>query len=141
MRKKKFKIYLLKLGEIKYFVRKARTMSSPRINRISTKWKFNKRCHKFFATFREEAHRTKFMSASWELADRIPISKEKDSRKLDQFQPISLLNVKVNIFFGDIAKKITRFVINNGYVNSSIQRLEVPAFHVVLNKALFCGTE
>ena len=54
--------------------------------------------------------------------------KEKDSRKIDQFQPISLLNVEGKIFFGVIAKRMMRFVINNRYVNTSIQKAGVPRF-------------
>ena len=65
---------------------------------------------------------------NWELADGIYITKENDSRKIDQCRPISLLNVEGKIFFGFIAKRMTRFVINNGYVNTSIQKAGVPGF-------------
>ena len=51
---------------------------------------------------------------------------KKDSRKIDQFQPISLLNVEDKIFFSVIANRMMRFVINNGYVNASIQKAGVP---------------
>ena len=54
--------------------------------------------------------------------------KEKDSRKIGQFRPISLLNVEGKIFFSVIAERMTRFVINNGYVNTSIQKVGVPGF-------------
>ena len=65
---------------------------------------------------------------NWGFADGINIPKEKDSRKIEQFQPISLLNVEGKIFFGVIAKKMMRFVINNGYVNTSNQKAGVPGF-------------
>ena len=55
------------------------------------------------------------MAENLELADEIHIPKE-DSRKIEQFRRISLLNVEGKIFFGVIAKRMTRFVINNGYV-------------------------
>ena len=58
---------------------------------------------------------------------------KKDPRKIDHFRPIYLLNVEGKIFFGVIVKRMTRFVINNRYVNISIKRLEFPAFQVVLN--------
>ena len=38
--------------------------------------------------------------------------KEKDSRKLDQFHPISLFNVEGKIFFGVIVKRMSRFVMS-----------------------------
>ena len=54
--------------------------------------------------------------------------KKKDSRKLDQFQQISLLNVEGKIFFRVIAKRMMRFMINNGYVNTSIWKARIPSF-------------
>ena len=126
----------LKLGEIKDFVRKARPKSSPGINGIS--YKLYKRCPKILALLWKllrEAYTKKFIAENWGLADGIHIPKEKDSRKIEQFRPISLLNVKVKIFFGVIAKRMTRFVINNGYVNTSIQKAFL-AFQIVLNLPL-----
>ena len=54
--------------------------------------------------------------------------KKKDSRKIDQFRPVSLLNVEGKIFFGVIAKRETRFMINNGYVYTSIQKAGILGF-------------
>ena len=73
-----------------------------------------------------EAHRTKFIAESLGLADVIHIPKEKDPRKVDQFRPISLLNIDGWIFFDVIAKRMARFMINNGYVNSSTLRAGKP---------------
>ena len=75
-----------------------------------------------------EAFTRKFIAENWGSADGIHIPKEKDSRKIDQFRPIPLLNVEGKIFFGVIAKWMTIFVINNGYVNTSIQKAGVPGF-------------
>ena len=119
----------LKLGKIKDFVRKARPKSSPGINSIS--YKLYKRCPKILALLwklLQEAYTKKFIADDWGLADGIHIPKEKDSRKIEQFRPISLLNVEGKIFFGVIAKRMTRFMINNGYVNTSIQKAGVPGF-------------
>ena len=85
----------LKLGEIKDFVKKARAKSSPGINGIS--YKLYKRCPKILAflwKLLREAYTKKFIADNWRLADEIHIPKEKDSRKLEQFRPISLLNVE-----------------------------------------------
>ena len=118
----KFDDSLLKLGEIKDFLRKARAKSSPGINGIP--YKLNKKCSKILALLWKllrEAYANKFIADNRELADGIHISKEKDSRKIEQFRPISLL-----IVFGVIAKRMTRFVINNGFINTSIQKAGVP---------------
>ena len=62
------------------------------------------------------------IAENWGLADGIHVPKEKDSRKIDHFRPISLLNVEGKIFFSFIAKRMMRFVINN----ASIQKAGVP---------------
>ena len=62
------------------------------------------------------------------ISDGIHIPKEKDSRKIEQFRPISFLNIEGKIFFGVIAKRMTRFMINNGYVSTSIQKAGIDCF-------------
>ena len=120
--RKKIDNSTLKLGEIKDLVRQARAKSSPEINGIS--YKLNERCPKILALLSkplQEAHRKKFIAENWVLSYGIHILKEKDSRKIDQFRQISLLNIEGKIFFGVIAKRMTRFVINNEvcqYINT-----------------------
>ena len=75
-----------------------------------------------------EAYTKKFIVENWGLADGLYIPKEKNSRKIEQFLSISLLNVEKKIFFSVMVKRMTRFVINNGYVNTSIQKAGVPGF-------------
>ena len=58
----------------------------------------------------------------------IYIPKEKNSKHLEQFRPISLLNVEGKIFFGVIAKRTMRFVLNNKFVNTSNQKAGIPGF-------------
>jgi len=119
----------LKLGEIRDFVKKARAKSSPGINGIS--YKLYKRCPNVLTLLwrlLRKAHIKKFIAEDWGLADGIHIPKEKDSKRLDQFRPISLLNVEGKIFFGVIAKRMTTFILNNAYVNTSIQKAGIPGF-------------
>ena len=67
--------------------------------------------------------------------------KEKNSKNLEQFRPISLLNVEGKIFFGVIAKRMMRFVLNKKFVNTSIQKLEFLVFQAASNMHPCCGTE
>jgi len=46
-------------------------------------------------------------------------SKEKDSREIDQYRSKALLNVEGKIFFSVLARTITNFLLENGYVNTS----------------------
>ena len=74
------------------------------------------------------AHIKKFIAEGWGLADGIYIPKEKNYKNLEQFRPISLLNVEGKIFFGVIAKGMMKFVLNNKFVNTSIQKAGIPGF-------------
>ena len=74
------------------------------------------------------AHIKKLIAEDWGLADGIYIPKEKNSKNLEQFQPISWLNVEGKIFFRVIAKRMRRFVLHNKFVNTSIQKAGIPGF-------------
>ena len=67
-------------------------------------------------------------SEFWDKQMESTYKKKKDSRKLDQFRPISLLNVEGKIFFVVIAKRIRRFMIYYGYVNILKQKAGIPGF-------------
>ena len=119
----------IKLGEVKNFSRKARSKSTPGINGIS--YKLYKRCPKVLTSLWKllrVVHIKKFISEDWGLVDGIYIPKEKNSKNLEQFRPISLLNVEGKIFFGVIAKRMMKFVLNNKFVNTSIQKSGIPGF-------------
>jgi hypothetical protein len=54
--------------------------------------------------------------------------KEKDSREISQFITISLLNVESNIFFSLLAKRMSTYMTENGYVDTSVHKGGVPGF-------------
>ena len=56
------------------------------------------------------------------------IPKEKNSKHLEQFQPILLLSVEEKNFFRVIAKRMMRFVLNNQFINILIQKAGTPGF-------------
>ena len=125
----KFDNSTIKLGEVKDFIWKATAKSTPGINGIS--YKLYKRCPKVLAflwKLLRVAHINKFIADEWGLADGIYIPKEKNSKHLEQFRPISLLNVEKKIFFRVIAKRMMRFVLNNKFINISIQKAGIPSF-------------
>ena len=90
-----------------------------------------KRCPKVLTSLwklLQIVHIKKFIAEDWGLADGIYIPKEKNSKNLEQFRPISWLNVEGEIFFGVIAKRMMKFVLNNKFVNTSIQKVAIPGF-------------
>ena len=74
------------------------------------------------------AHIKKFIAENCGLEDGIYIPKEKSSRHREYFRPISKLNVERKIFFGVIAKRTMRFVMNNKFINTSIEKAGIPGF-------------
>ncbi|KAJ7998423.1 hypothetical protein DPEC_G00204780 [Dallia pectoralis] len=46
--------------------------------------------------------------------------------QLERFRTISLLNVEGKVFFGILAKRLTQFLINNKYIDTSVQKGGVP---------------
>lgn len=66
------------------------------------------------------------------LAERQPdaegcfIPKEENSTNIKQFRTISLLNVEDKIFFGILAKRLTTFMLDNNYIDNSVQKGGVP---------------
>ena len=61
------------------------------------------------------------MSRDWNVANGVYIPKEQNSSDIGQFRPISLLNVEGKMFFAVLAKRLTRYLLSNGYVDSAVQ--------------------
>ena len=61
-------------------------------------------------------------------ADGIFTPKELDSTAVNQFRPISVLNVEGKVFFSVLARRLANFLQANGYVDSSIQKAGIPGF-------------
>lgn len=59
---------------------------------------------------------------SWRRAE------EQGSTQISQFRTISLLSVEGKIFFSVLAKRMSVFMTQNGYINTSIQKGGVEGF-------------
>ena len=66
--------------------------------------------------------------ASWKEAEGIFTPKERNSKMVNQFRTISLLNVEGKIFFAILAKRLTSFLTGNLYIDTSVQKGGVPGF-------------
>ena len=74
----------------------------------------------------ESAWETGRVDNEWKRAEDVYIPKEKDSRSLTQFRPISLLNVEGKVFFTIMASRLTQYVMSNRYIDTTIQKGGVP---------------
>ncbi len=63
---------------------------------------------------------------SFLIAEGCFVPKQEDSSSLKDFCTISLLNVEGKVFFGILAKRLTQFLINNKYIDTSVQKGGVP---------------
>ena len=55
-------------------------------------------------------------------------TKEQNSKTVNQFRTISLLNVEGKIFFAILAKRLTSFLTGNSYIDTSVQKGGVSGF-------------
>merc|ERR1712240_820684 len=66
------------------------------------------------------------VSDQWNTADGVYIPKEQDSSSINQFRPISLLNVEGKIFFSVMASRLSTFLLENNYLDVSVQKGGIP---------------
>jgi len=126
----------LKAKEVREFVRKARTKSAPGMNGLS--YKLYKNCPLVLGELTvllQRAWKEDLIPQDWCLADGIQIPKEKNSVGIGNFRPISLLNVEGKIFFGVIARRMTNFLMDNGLIDTSVQKAGIPGFPGCLEHA------
>ncbi|GFO07105.1 reverse transcriptase [Plakobranchus ocellatus] len=75
------------------------------------------------------------ISKEWMTAEKVYIRKEQDSKGINQFRPISLLNVEGKIFFSIMASRLTKYLTENGYINTSVQKGGIPGVSGCLEHA------
>lgn len=56
------------------------------------------------------------------------IAKETNSKDISQFRNTALLNVEGKIFFSVLARRMTNYLLKNGYVETNCQKAGVPGF-------------
>ncbi|XP_060076611.1 uncharacterized protein LOC132556244 [Ylistrum balloti] len=64
----------------------------------------------------------------WQTAEGIFVPKEKNSATMNQFRTISLLSVEGKIFFAILARRMTKYMTSNEYIDSSVQKGGIPGF-------------
>jgi len=126
----------LKLSEVMEMVEKARAKSAPGANGLS--YRLLKKCPgvlKVLWRLLRVAWRQLNVHVNWCVAEGIYIPKEAESEGLTQFRPISLLNIEGKVLFGALAKRMTKFALQNRYINTSVQKAGIPGFPGCLEHA------
>ncbi|GFN86432.1 reverse transcriptase [Plakobranchus ocellatus] len=115
------------LQEVIAVVNKARAKSAPEPNGVP--YVLYKRCpnvlkklHKLL----QSAWKNTKTNKEWMTAEGVYIPKEQDSKGINQFRPILLLNVEGKIFFSNMASRLTKYLTENGYINTTVQNNGIP---------------
>ena len=133
---KKFNENPPSLEEVVKVVNKARSKSSPGPNGIP--YLVYKKCPRVLGWVHKlirSAWKNERIPSQWMCADGVYIPKEQNSTDLNQFRPISLLNVEGKIFFAVMASRLTEFLMANSYVDLSVQKGGIPGVSGCLEHA------
>ena len=109
------------LGEVKDIIKKARFGSAPGPNAIPYKvYKMCPRILKRLWRLLRVVWRKGEVPEAWKEAEGIFTPKEKNSKTVNQFRTISLLNVEGKVFFAVLAKRLTSYLTDNAFINTSV---------------------
>ncbi|KAL0188639.1 hypothetical protein M9458_015738, partial [Cirrhinus mrigala] len=123
-----FNIMPPKLSEVRQVVEKARS-SAPGPNGVP--YKLYKNCPKVLELLwylMRTAWKKQIIPSEWQRAVAVFIPKETNSKDISQFRSIALLNVEGKIFFSVLARRMTNYLLENGYVDTNCQKAGVPGF-------------
>nr|XP_033488803.1 uncharacterized protein LOC117260806 [Epinephelus lanceolatus] len=115
--------------EVQDIVRKAKSSAAPGPSGIP--YKVYKKCPKLLRRLWKIMRKIwakGTIPPSWKLAEGCFVPKEEGSSAISQFRTISLLNVECKIFFSALARRITSYMTQNHYINTSIQKGGIPGF-------------
>ncbi|KAI4879743.1 hypothetical protein NFI96_004950, partial [Prochilodus magdalenae] len=66
------------------------------------------------------------VAQQWRHAEGVWIPKEENASTIEQFRVISLLSVEGKVFFSIVARSLTKFLLGNGYIDTSVQKGGIP---------------
>ena len=112
-----------KLSDVEKYLKKARTASSP--GPSSVPYAVFKKCSSIRHALWEMLKvlwGNDVVPDSWSTAQGVYIPKEENSAGINMFHPISLLDVDGKIMFGILANRLAAFLLQNGYIDTSVQK-------------------
>ena len=124
-----FNIMPPKLSEVRQVVKKARSSSAPGPNGVP--YRLYKNCPKVLEVLwhlSRTAWKKQLIPSEWQRAVAVFIPKEENSKDIGQFRNIALLNVEGKIFFSVLARRMSTYLLENNYIDTSCQKAGVPGF-------------
>jgi len=125
----KFELGPLKYQELEAFLKKARASSAPGPNGIP--YRVYKKCPELRSLLfgiLKTAWNQQCGPKEWSVADGIFIPKVVEAAEIGDFRVTAKTNVEGKIFFGLIAKRLTNFLLANGYIDTTVQKAGIPGF-------------
>ncbi|XP_019617765.1 PREDICTED: uncharacterized protein LOC109465064 [Branchiostoma belcheri] len=117
----------LKLAEVKDVIRKARAGAAPGPSGII--YRIYKKCPRLTRrlwSLLKVVWRKKKLPQGWKKAEGVFCPKQENAKGIEQFRTISLLSVEGKIFFAVLAKRLLKYMMDNNYIDTSIQKGGVP---------------
>ncbi|KAJ8393294.1 hypothetical protein AAFF_G00061950 [Aldrovandia affinis] len=118
-----------KLSEVRQVIQRARSASAPGPN--VTPYKLYKNCPrvlKLLWTLMRVTWNKQSIPSEWQRAMAVSIPKQQNAKTIEQFRSIALLNVEGKLFFSVMARRMTTYLMENNYIDTSCQKAGVPGF-------------
>ncbi len=118
-----------KFSEVRQVIQRARSASAPGLNGIP--YKLYKSCPgvlKLLWTLMRITWTKQTIPSEWQRAVAVSIPKQQNAKTIEQFRSIALLNVEGKIFFSVMARRMTTYLTENNYINTSCQKAGIPGF-------------
>ncbi|XP_069114421.1 uncharacterized protein [Argopecten irradians] len=116
-----------KLSEVREIIKKARAGSAPGPNGVP--YRVYKNCprllRRLWLLLRKVWRRGR-LAESWNKAEGCFIPKEDNSKDISQFRTISLLNVEGKVMLAVLARRLTKYMLDNKYIDISVQKGGIP---------------
>ena len=115
------------LNEVRKVVQAARSCSAPGPSGVP--YRVYKHCPKLLTRLwkiLKVIWRRGKIPAQWRSGEGTWLPKEENSREIEQFRIISLLCVEGKIFFKVLSQRLTKFLLENEYLDTSVQKGGVP---------------
>ncbi len=118
-----------KFSEIRQVIQRARSASAPGPNGIP--YKLYKNCPgvlKLLWILMRITWTKQTIPSEWQRPVAVYIPKQQDAKTIEQFRSIALLNVEEKIFFSVMARRMTNYITENNYIDTSCQKARIPGF-------------
>ena len=123
----KFHLGPIKEKYVDELIRRVRTKSAPGGDVVS--YKVFNYCHRLrhiiFKLLRDLSINKELIEGCCR-AESMNLPKEQNAENIEQFRPISIINMTCKVFMGMLVKRTVSYLQSNSYVDKSVQKARIP---------------